>query len=70
MSSLAQDKARTYRERMKQQGMRQLNIWVPDSRSALIAEKARRQSLLAAGNPAPEEAELLEGVAQDMRVLE
>ncbi len=39
---------RCYRERMKAQGFRQLNLWVPDTRSPQFAEECQRQSRLAA----------------------
>jgi len=40
------ENVRRYRERMKAQGFRQLNLWVPDTRSPTFAEECRRQSLL------------------------
>ena len=44
----ALENVRRYRERMKAQGFRQLNLWVPDTRSPRFAEECRRQSRLAA----------------------
>lgn len=38
---------RAYRERMKAQGFRQINLWVPDTRSAAFKKECRRQSKLA-----------------------
>ena len=40
------ESARRYRERLAAQGLRQIHIWVPDTRSALFAEECRRQSSL------------------------
>lgn len=37
-----------YRVRMQSKGLRQVNIWVPDTRSASFAKECRRQSMLAA----------------------
>lgn len=37
-----------YRARMRARGMRQINIWVPDTRSPAFAKECRRQSLLVA----------------------
>lgn len=37
-----------YRARMRARGMRQINIWVPDTRSPAFARECRRQSLLVA----------------------
>jgi len=42
----ASNKMRAYRERMRAAGMRQVQIWVPDSTSAALRREARRQSLL------------------------
>jgi hypothetical protein len=46
------DSVRRYRERMRAKGLRQLQLWVPDTRSPAFAAECRRQSLLAAGDPA------------------
>jgi hypothetical protein len=37
---------RAYRERMRAAGMRQVQIWVPDSSSPSFRREVRRQSLL------------------------
>ncbi len=37
-----------YRVRMQESGFRQVNLWVPDTRSPTFARECRRQSLLAA----------------------
>ena len=42
------ENVRRYRERMKAQGFRQLNLWVPDTRSPELAKECQRQSRLAA----------------------
>ena len=39
------EKVRAYRERMRVQGMRQVQFWVPDVRSAQFKAEAHRQSL-------------------------
>ena len=44
----SRDKVRAYRERMRQQGMRPVQIWVPDVRAATFAREAHRQSLAVA----------------------
>ena len=56
MSSPAQRKATrkkvaSHRARMRAQGMRLLQIWVPDTRSPEFAKEARRQSRAAARSP-------------------
>lgn len=45
------DKARAHRERLRAQGLRPIQIWVPDTRSPGFAAEARRQSLLVASSP-------------------
>ena len=49
-------KVREHRLRLRAQGMRPIQIWVPDVHSPAFAAEARRQSLLA--NASPEEAEI------------
>lgn len=44
-------KMRQYRCKMKQKGLRSVQIWVPDTRSPAIASELRRQSLLASRSP-------------------
>lgn len=46
------DNVRRYRERMRAQGFRQIQLWVPDTRSAAFVAECRRQSLLVAADPA------------------
>jgi hypothetical protein len=50
-SKTSRDKVRTYRERLRQQGLRPIQIWVPDVRSPTFAAEARRQSLAVANSP-------------------
>ncbi len=40
----ARDKARRYRERMRARGLRPIQIWVPDTRTAAFRAEAHRQS--------------------------
>ena len=49
-------KVREHRQKLRAQGMRPIQIWVPDVRSPEFAVEARRQSLLVAQSP--EEAEI------------
>jgi len=37
-----------YRARMRSKGFRQINLWVPDTRSPAFARECRRQSALSA----------------------
>ena len=52
----ASSKMRAYRERMRAAGMRQVQIWVPDSTSPSLRREARRQSLLVSRSPGESEA--------------
>jgi len=47
-SNSSRDKLRTHRARLRQQGLRPIQIWVPDMRSPGFAKEARRQSLAVA----------------------
>ena len=49
-------KVREHRQRLRDQGMRPIQIWVPDVHAPGFAAEARRQSLLVAQGP--EEAEI------------
>jgi hypothetical protein len=42
------EKVRTYRERMRARGLRPIQIWVPDTRTAAFRAEAHRQSLAVA----------------------
>ena len=44
-------KVREHRERLRAQGMRPIQIWVPDVHSPEFAAEAQRQSLLVAQSP-------------------
>ena len=44
------DKVRNHRDRLRRQGLRPLQIWVPDVRSPEFAAEAHRQSLLVANS--------------------
>ncbi len=40
----SRDKVRNYRERMRARGLRPIQIWVPDTRTAAFRAEAHRQS--------------------------
>ena len=50
-STRSRDKVRAHRERLRQQGLRPIQIWVPDVNSPEFAAEARRQSLAVANSP-------------------
>jgi len=47
-SNTSRDKVRAYRKRLRQQGLRPIQIWVPDLRSPTLVAEAHRQSLAVA----------------------
>jgi hypothetical protein len=44
-------KVREHRERLREQGLRPIQIWVPDVRSPAFRSEAHRQSLVIAASP-------------------
>lgn len=46
--STSRDKVRAHRERLRRQGLRPVQMWVPDVRSKAFARAAHRQSLAVA----------------------
>jgi surfactin synthase thioesterase subunit len=50
-SKSSRDKVRAHRKRLRQQGLRPIQIWVPDMRSPAFATEAHRQSLAVAKSP-------------------
>ena len=49
--SASRDKVRAHRARLRKQGLRPVQIWVPDVRSKAFARAAHRQSLAVARSP-------------------
>ncbi|MCY4616299.1 MAG: antitoxin MazE family protein [Chloroflexi bacterium] len=54
-SQASRDRVRAHRRRLRAQGLRPIQIWVPDTRSPEFAAEARRQSLIVANSPYAEE---------------
>lgn len=46
----SREKVRAYRLRLRAQGLRPLQIWVPDTRSRRFSAEARRQSIAVASS--------------------
>ena len=55
----SRNKVRAHRKRLRQQGLRPIQIWVPDMRSPALAKEAHRQSLAVAKGNLSRAAELL-----------
>lgn len=54
-SKSSRDKVRAHREKLRRQGLRPIQIWVPDVRSPEFAREAHRQSLRIANSPQEKE---------------
>lgn len=60
----SRDKVRAHRARLRQQGLRPIQIWVPDVRSPSFAAAARRQSrAVARSRYAAEDQRFIDSVA-------
>ncbi len=60
----SRDKVRSYRERMRARGLRPIQIWVPDTRTAAFVAEAHRQSLaVAQSTHAREDQDFLDGIS-------
>jgi DNA-binding LacI/PurR family transcriptional regulator len=51
----SRDRVRSYRDRMRARGLRPVQIWVPDTRTASFRAEAHRQSLAVARSRFAEE---------------
>lgn len=58
------DRVKAHRERMRAQGLRPIQIWVPDVRSPEFAAEAHRQSALVA-SAAGDDMEFVEAISSD-----
>jgi hypothetical protein len=47
----SRQKVRAHRDRLRAQGLRPIQIWVPDTRSTRFVRQAARQSRLVAASP-------------------
>ncbi len=57
MAMSASEKTAKFREKLRAQGLRPIQIWVPDVRSEALVEEVRRQSLRVSGK---EESDLMD----------
>ena len=61
----SKEKVREHRARLRAQGLRPIQIWVPDVRSPEFAAEAHRQSLAAANSPhAAEDQAFVDAISQ------
>ena len=62
--SASRDKVRAHRSRLRKQGLRPVQIWVPDVRSKAFTRAAHRQSLAVARSPhAKEDQEFVDAIS-------
>lgn len=67
MGSSSRDRVREYRERMRKQGMRPIQIWVPDVNSPEFAAQAHRESaIIAASEQEADDLAFAEALAWEM----
>lgn len=60
------DRVETHRRRLREQGLRPVQIWVPDARSPEFAEAAHRQSAaVAASERAAEDQAFIDEISWD-----
>ena len=56
---------RAHRKRLRQQGLRPIQIWVPDMRSPAFVKEAHRQSAAVAKSPqAKEDQDFIEAISE------
>ena len=61
----SREKVRRYRERLRKQGLRPIQIWVPDVRSPSFRSQAHRQSLaIADSSQAMEDQRFIDAVSE------
>lgn len=58
------ERVREYRKRLRRQGLRPIQIWVPDTRNPAFAEEAHRQSAaIAAGEHDPDDQAFVDSIS-------
>jgi hypothetical protein len=63
-SKSSREKVRAHRERLRRQGLRPIQIWVPDVRSHSFKAEAHRQSLaVAESSHAPADQDFIDSVS-------
>jgi hypothetical protein len=60
------ERVRNHRDRLRAQGLRPIQIWVPDVRAAGFADEAHRQSAaVAASRQAADDQAFIDAISQD-----
>ena len=64
-SKSSRQKVKAHRQRLREQGLRPLQIWVPDLRSPALAKEARRQSAaVAKSRHAKEDQDFIDAISE------
>jgi len=66
MALSTSEKTARYRDRLRTQGLRPIQIWVPDTRSKTLVEEVRRQSLLVSRTDDPDLMNELDAAAAEI----
>jgi len=65
----SRDKVRAHRQRLRLQGLRPIQIWVPDMRSSAFVKEAHRQSLaVARSRHAKEDQDFINAISERTEV--
>jgi hypothetical protein len=59
------ERVRSHRERLRKQGLRPIQIWVPDVRSPKFAEAHRQSQAVAASEHVGDDQAFIDAVSQD-----
>ena len=71
MPKSASEKTAAYRARLRAQGLRPIQIWVPDTRIPSVAKEIRRQSMnIAESEGEREDLDFVEALQADNRIFE
>jgi hypothetical protein len=62
MPSSVTDRVRKHREQLRAEGLKPIQIWIPDTRSEAFSRKCEQESLSLAADP--QEAEMLDWIAE------
>ena len=66
-SRASRERVRGYRERLRRQGLRPIQIWVPDTRSPSFAAEAHRQSAAVAASPQePDDQAFIDAISEQI----
>jgi hypothetical protein len=64
----SRDKVREHRERLRAQGLRPIQLWVPDVRNPAFRAEAHRQSAAVASSPAADaDQEFIDAASEESR---